>query len=271
MTYRDVLQAWHERSMAGVQNYYFIFKGNKLIPRPEQRYWLATHQAEIMRLLDISPSERFVDVGCGEGYFTFPLAQRANSSIGVDISFNALEVVRARWDYDSTKLHLVIASGDRLPLPDACCDKLLCHHTLEHVVDDAAFVREMHRVLRSGGSAVIGVPQVFSWQSVFLARIRRRLFPNSRLLMIEKTKPGALVPELIGRKSHIRFYSVDSLCRLMEDNGFRVCEKIGICLHTPSSFKLAFRRNILLFKLGTILSKRWPQLGSDILVKAVKV
>lgn len=271
MTYREDLRAWHEQKMLGGQNYYFVFEGRELIPRPEQCYWLATHRAEIMRLLDISSSDRFVDVGCGEGYFTFVLAQRASSSVGVDISFNALSVARARWGYDSAKLTLVIASGDCLPLPDACCDELLCHHTLEHVVDDAAFVREMYRVLRPGGSAVVGVPQTFSWQIVFLARIRRRLLPNSRLLTIERTKPGELVPELIGRKSHIRFYSIDALCRLVEENGFRIVEKIGICLHTPSSLKLAFRRNAVLFHLGTLLSKRWPQLGSDILVKAVKV
>jgi SAM-dependent methyltransferase len=45
-----------------------------------------------------------------------------------------------------------------LAFADGVFDFVLCNHVLEHVVDDAAGMREMFRVLRPGGLAVITVP-----------------------------------------------------------------------------------------------------------------
>ena len=45
-----------------------------------------------------------------------------------------------------------------LALPDDSVDVVLCNHVLEHVPDDAAALRELHRVLRPGGWAVLQVP-----------------------------------------------------------------------------------------------------------------
>jgi SAM-dependent methyltransferase len=46
----------------------------------------------------------------------------------------------------------------RLPFPDRSFDRVLCVHVLEHVDDDAAALRELSRVLRPGGEAVVMVP-----------------------------------------------------------------------------------------------------------------
>jgi len=45
-----------------------------------------------------------------------------------------------------------------LPLPDNCLDGIFCLHVLEHVADDRAAIRELYRVLKPGGEAVIMVP-----------------------------------------------------------------------------------------------------------------
>jgi SAM-dependent methyltransferase len=45
-----------------------------------------------------------------------------------------------------------------IPLPDRSFDVILCSHVLEHVVDDASAMRELARVLRSDGWAVLEVP-----------------------------------------------------------------------------------------------------------------
>lgn len=46
----------------------------------------------------------------------------------------------------------------RLPFADGSFDALLCNHVLEHVVDDRAAMRELCRVLRPGGWALLQSP-----------------------------------------------------------------------------------------------------------------
>ena len=45
-----------------------------------------------------------------------------------------------------------------IPRPDAAYDAIVCSHVLEHVADDRAAMRELHRVLAPGGWAVLQVP-----------------------------------------------------------------------------------------------------------------
>ena len=46
----------------------------------------------------------------------------------------------------------------RIPFPENTFDVLLCNHVLEHVDDDLQAAREIHRVLKPGGFAVLQVP-----------------------------------------------------------------------------------------------------------------
>src|SRR5690606_40218460 len=45
-----------------------------------------------------------------------------------------------------------------LEFPDRSFDLVICNHVLEHIPDDLAAMREIHRVLAPGGKAVITVP-----------------------------------------------------------------------------------------------------------------
>jgi len=47
----------------------------------------------------------------------------------------------------------------QLAVKDECFDNILCHHVLEHIIDDNAAIQELWRVLRVNGVAYISVPQ----------------------------------------------------------------------------------------------------------------
>lgn len=53
---------------------------------------------------------------------------------------------------------IVYYDGGRIPFPDGSFDHILCSEVLEHVPDSGAFVAELSRVLRNGGTLILTVP-----------------------------------------------------------------------------------------------------------------
>jgi SAM-dependent methyltransferase len=104
--------------------------------------WDAVHQA--------------VDLGCGTGVVTRLLARQAGSAtrvLGVDLSEKLLEAARglARTE----RIEWCCASADALPMEDNSADLAILHTLMSHVPEPGAVLREVYRVLRPGGRAVI--------------------------------------------------------------------------------------------------------------------
>ena len=72
--------------------------------------------------------------------------------IGLEYDFERAAEAR------QNSLHILNAAGESLPLPSGTFDLVLSHEVLEHVQDDRAAIREMIRVLKPGGRAVIFCP-----------------------------------------------------------------------------------------------------------------
>jgi SAM-dependent methyltransferase len=79
--------------------------------------------------------------------------------------FAHCDYVTNDWEgsvHDGARDADVVASADALPLDDGSVDAVLLTQVLEHVVDPAAVVGEMARVLRQGGALFATVP--FVWE-----------------------------------------------------------------------------------------------------------
>ena len=53
-----------------------------------------------------------------------------------------------------------------LPFEDEAFDSIICIHVLEHIEDDLRAMRELHRVLRASGTAVICIPETDNEKTV---------------------------------------------------------------------------------------------------------
>ncbi|MFH0899562.1 MAG: class I SAM-dependent methyltransferase, partial [Pseudomonadota bacterium] len=67
----------------------------------------------------------------------------------VDTSTRMIEVARAKIQDQRVEWHT--ADAQRLPLGDACCDRVICYSVWPHFDDRAAVARELGRVLRDAG------------------------------------------------------------------------------------------------------------------------
>ena len=102
-----------------------------------------------------TPNIRILDVGCGTGANLEMLSQ-FGSAEGVDVSDEALDFCRQKG--------LTVQKGlaETLPYDDGSFDITTALDVIEHLDDDVAGLKEMHRVTKSGGYSLIFVP-AFMW------------------------------------------------------------------------------------------------------------
>ncbi|MGV3658030.1 MAG: class I SAM-dependent methyltransferase [Chitinophagaceae bacterium] len=93
-----------------------------------------------------------------------------------------------------------------LPFPDNHFDLVICNHVLEHVPEDRAAMKEIARVLKKGGQAIMQVP------------ISHALDATYEDFSI--TEPHER-EKVFGQYDHVRIYAKDYVDRLQE-SGFEV-------------------------------------------------
>lgn len=95
-----------------------------------------------------------LDVGCGTGIWARDAARRWQDSevLGIDPSPFFLEAgQRFAHQEKLTRVHFVVAEGDRLPFPDERFDLTLAATALMHMTDPLRTVKEMRRITRRQG------------------------------------------------------------------------------------------------------------------------
>jgi SAM-dependent methyltransferase len=94
--------------------------------------------------------EQIVEIGAGVGA-NFAHLPPGATIIAVEPSEAMHEALRRRADERGVHLELHGAVAERLPLPDACVDEVICSLVLCTVEDPEATIAEVRRVLRPGG------------------------------------------------------------------------------------------------------------------------
>ncbi len=117
----------------------------------------------IERLLSVlrpTPGQRFLDVGCGTGTYFFPVFE-AMAGEGVFMAAELQEELLRRFftrleDYAEhprfTRIEVLRAKRDRLPLPDASADLILLNQVWHEIDKRDAYLKELRRVLAPGGT-----------------------------------------------------------------------------------------------------------------------
>ncbi len=101
--------------------------------------------------------KRVVEVGCGQGTTLNFLPQFGAEICGLDMSLQSLRGARAgaRELSHADKTHLLQADAERLPLQSGLFDIAISIGVLHHTVDTAQGVREIYRLLKPGGTAIV--------------------------------------------------------------------------------------------------------------------
>lgn len=178
----------------------------------------------------LRPGIRVVEYGSGDcSHYGNVIASSRVDYIGLDISEAA--VSRCREKGFNAIVHDI---SQPAPFPDDSCHVVLCIEVLEHLFDPESTLRDIYRVLKPDGVALITVPNV-----VFL--------PNRLLFLLGFFNPGGSPSTSLRapwKDPHIRFFSKKSVLKLLKGVGFVIDEFVGefSLAYFPVIYRLPIRR-----------------------------
>jgi 2-polyprenyl-3-methyl-5-hydroxy-6-metoxy-1,4-benzoquinol methylase len=96
-----------------------------------------------------------LEVGCGEGRGVSLLMQHAKTFTAVDKLEEVIESLRSKYPSGKFLSMNIPPLGH---LQDNAYDSIVSFQVIEHIQDDALFLKEIHRVLKPGGIALLTTP-----------------------------------------------------------------------------------------------------------------
>jgi SAM-dependent methyltransferase len=180
----------------------------------------------ILRMLEPRPGGVLLDVGCADGRDTVPLIPivGASRTIGLELDDQFLETARSRG------IELIQADITKpWPLEDASIDVVHSNQVIEHLAQTDHFVREIRRVLKADGYAVVSTNNLASWHNVLALVIGWQPLPSHVSDEVLVGNPLALEEARYGEHihRHLRIFTGRALSALAEAHGLALDRAIG--------------------------------------------
>ncbi len=143
--------------------------------------WYGEVTRQMLDLARIQPGQRILDIAAGAGEPAISAAERVGPSgyvLATDISEGIVELARqVARERGLEQIETRAMDGERLDLPDASFDAVLCRLGLMYMPHPVTALREWRRALRTGcrvAVAVFSTPDRNSWGAMPASIIRRR-------------------------------------------------------------------------------------------------
>jgi SAM-dependent methyltransferase len=157
----------------------------------EKSFWFRARNRLIVQMVSAvaRPGERFLEIGCGTGYVLQALVRECGlRATGGELLAEGLEHARRRVP----GARFVQMDARAMPYEEAF-DVVGAFDVLEHIDDDLAALRGLHRAVRPGGHVLLSVPQHPWLWSAFDERSRHvRRYRRAELL--ERVSQAGLTP-----------------------------------------------------------------------------
>jgi len=165
----------------------FDVKHADFLDSPQRRVFL--NPENILKRIQVKPQMKVVDVGCGTGFFTIPMAKIVGDKgkvFAIDIQEKMIAILNEKIQKLKIKnVETLVSTEENIPLPNESVDLAFMASVL-HELDSYATVKEICRFLKPQG-----VLAVLEWKkeespSEFGPPIWERLTPDQTREIVEK-------------------------------------------------------------------------------------
>ena len=115
------------------------------------------HDISGMHLGELKPG-RLLDIGCGDGEFSYRIRKLGWAVEGLDFDAEAARLAEQRHG-----LKVNVCSVEEMAYPDDSFDAVTMNHVIEHLADPLAVLRNVRRILKPGGRLIVVTPNAGSW------------------------------------------------------------------------------------------------------------
>jgi len=148
-----------------------------------------THNISLS-IASIGQKDAVLEVGCGAGSLLAQISKRAATTVGLDVSGFLIIHAKRR----SPDMSLVVGDAQALPFRSDVFTKCFAVEVLEHVPFPDLLTKEIHRILKDDGEAIIVVPNDRNWRvyRIFQGHLREAFYNYGHLHDLstpEKLKP----------------------------------------------------------------------------------
>ena len=213
--------------------------------------------------------QRALDMGCGAGQLIPLLVERGYQAYAIDIALPMLNLTRQVCQQYGIKAEVKVGDCENLDYPDNFFDLYVAMGVIEYMDNDVPMLKEIKRVLRPGGIAIVTVRNITSihvrWREVYRKLLEAKMKNMIRRILGKKTVPYRTIS---------RQHNPRQLRKLLESMSFKFLGQRYAHFHT-----LPAPLNRLLAGLEAVLGKgmekcfckgKVPFLASSYIIKFQK-
>ena len=172
-----------------------------------QRLWHKRRFSEVEKLIE-PKGGKILDIGCADGMFSKVIFDKSNADeyIGIDILEPSIAWAKNHWKkYRNMKFE--VGDAQSLNFKSTSFDAVIVLEVLEHVTDPVKVLREIKRIMKKDGYAILLVPS------------DSLLFRLVWFLWLHFYPRG-----WVWRETHIQTFRNNYLTKVSKDVGFRIEE-----------------------------------------------
>lgn len=177
-----------------------------------------------LELTEAKPGQLILDIGAGTGKYEIlysKLMKKKGFVIALDFSDEMINQMKKNIKKHGLQDFVLVVKGDaeHLPFKEEIFDEVLTLNTLQYIPNDKRFLREINRVLKPKGNAVI--------DAISLTELRlghNLAFFWDKVRMLFGKKPLGVYKQM---------YTTQGIKKKIQEAGLKVKRKIGVILVLP--------------------------------------